>query len=83
MQGLYDMFASCAAFGNAIDFYPDSTDATNYVTVFWDTRAFRPRELTDRNLYRIWEIDINLLVKVPAGAGTITLRGLIDRRPTS
>lgn len=79
-QGLRDMWDQAGKFGNAIDFYPDS-GSSDYVTVYWDTKVFRPPELIDRNLYRLYAIEVPFRFKVPAG-GTITARGLIDRGPS-
>ena len=79
-QSLKDLWDQCAQFGNSFDFYPDSTDGSTYVSVFWDSTTFRPIEMTDRNLYNKYETEIPLAFKVPAG-GTVTLRGLLDRSP--
>jgi len=80
-QAIYDMWDKAAKFGDSIDFYPDSTDGTNYVTVYWDAPEFPGRQ-TPRGLYRLWEFDFVLEIAVPA-AGTHTLRDFVDRRPTS
>jgi hypothetical protein len=80
-QAIYDMWNTAAKFGDSIDLYPDSTDGTNYVTVYWDAPEFPGRQ-TPRGLYRLWDFEFALEIAVPA-AGTYTLRDFIDRRPTS
>jgi hypothetical protein len=80
IQGLRDLWDQAGKFGNAIDFYPDETNNTDYVTVYWDATEFPPVEMTDRNLYRLYAIEMPLLLKKPAG-GTLTARDLLDRGP--
>lgn len=82
-QGFFDMWHRAGKYGLAIDYYPDSTDLTNFVTVFWDAKTFRPREMTAENLYRLYAIDIPLRFKKPAGSSTHVPKDFIDRRPSS
>jgi hypothetical protein len=81
IQGLRDLWDKAGKFGNAIDFYPDETNNTDYVTVYWDATEFPPVEMTASKLYRLYALEMTLHFKVPA-AGTVTARGLLDRGPS-
>lgn len=82
-QGIYDMWRGAGRYGNAIDFYPDSTDTTNFVTVLWDAKSHGLREMTDRGLFRLYEVEFRLRIKNPTGSSTIKGRDFLDRRPSS
>lgn len=81
-QGLYDFWANCAAFGNSFEFYPDSTDLTQFFEAYWDAEQFPVRR---SQVYRLYEVDMDLEIKAPEGSSTITTaaRALLDRRPTA
>lgn len=81
-RAFWDMWDSCAKYGNAIDLYPDSTSG-QFVTVLWDTKQPKIREMTDRGLYRIYEIELPLRFKVPKGSSTLKPRDFLDRRPSA
>jgi len=79
---LLAMWQGAARFGDVISFYPDSTDSTNYIDVFWDAPKWPGREMTGRGLYRVHEYDFVLEVAIPA-AGTYVIDDFADRRPSS
>lgn len=82
-QSLYDLWRQCAAYGIAFQFYPDSTAGSAYFDAYWDAKTFPVREMTDRRLYRLYQVEMSLLIKTPKGSSTIVARDLIDRRPSS
>lgn len=81
MQGLRNMWRQCGRYGKSLQFYPDSLATSYYVDCYWDAKAFRPREMTDRGAYRLFEIEMPLLFKVDSQTGLVTGNDLIDRRP--
>jgi hypothetical protein len=78
----YDMVLDSAEYGSTIEFYPDSTDTTNYVDVTFPDTTFSPREMTDEGLYRLYSWSIRLQQKIP-NTGTLDMRSMLDRRPSS
>lgn len=84
-QGFWDMWDSCAKYGNEIEFYPDAADTTAYAIGYWDTKRPVIRELTDKSLFRLFDIEFPFRFKMPAPFGDSTLkpRDFFDRRPTS
>ena len=81
-EALIEMWLGSAVYGDAISFYPDSTDGTNYVDVYWDAPKWSGREMTGRGLYRLHEYDFVLEIAVPA-VGTYVIADFADRRPSS
>lgn len=77
-----DMVLDSAEYGATCQFYPDSTDTTNYVDVTFPGKSWAPREMVDEGLYRLYAWSIRLREKIP-NTGTLEMRSLIDRRPSS
>lgn len=77
-----DMVLDSAEYGATIQFFPDSTDTTNYVDVVFPGKTWAPREMVDEGLYRLYAWQVRLREKIP-NTGTLEMRSLIDRRPSS
>lgn len=81
-QGFYDMVKAVGEHGAVIDYYPDSTDAVNYIQVQMTPNSWEFREMTAERLYGLFHLRMDFRVAVP-NAGTLEMRDLIDRGPTS
>lgn len=81
-QAYYDMVTDVAEHGGSVQFYPDKTATTEYADVTFVDSEFDFREQTDQLLYRHYAFSIGLRLAYPQ-TGTLDLRALIDRRPSS
>jgi hypothetical protein len=80
-QGLYDMQEAAGEQGAVVELYPDSTSA-DYLEAQIVETSFEPTEMVAEGLYRHYSMTITVRVW-HANAGTIGLRDLIDRLPSS
>jgi len=79
---LYTMLEEIGERGGVVQFYPDSTDTTNYVDVQFTDRDFDLPEMTAESLYRKYSFSFNLREASP-NTGTLDFSSLLDRRPNS
>lgn len=81
---LYDMLVAAAGRGQAVRYYPDSTNTTDYVDVFFTDRDFDLPEESDLGMYRYYGFSFTLReVPVASQTGTLNFRSFLDRRPNS
>lgn len=82
IQGMYDMLVAAGGRGQAVRFYPDSTNTTDYVDVVFTDRDFELPEESDLSFYRHYTFNFALRQAVP-NTGTLDFRSILDRRPNS
>lgn len=81
---LYDMLVAAAGRGQAVRYYPDSTNTTDYVDVVFTDRDFDLPEESDLGMYRFYGFSFTLReVPVASQTGTLNFRSFLDRRPNS
>jgi hypothetical protein len=82
-QGFYDMVSELAEWGGSAEFYPDSATA-KYMDVTFPNNTWSIREMTAEGLYRLYAIELTVRENAASDqTGTLSLRSLIDRRPSS
>lgn len=80
--GLYDMLEASAGRGQAVRFYPDSTNVADWVDVVFTDRDFDLPEESDLGMYRNYGFSFTLR-EYAGNTGTLNFRSFLDRRPNS
>lgn len=76
--GFYDMWKNAASRGAVIQFYPNSTNMSNWVDVVFVDKQVDIRDMSDQGAYQLFLINFNVRGANP-NTGNLTTRDLINR----